>query len=182
MRTAHATVAHELNRAVRVITGWVRDPDFLDEDLQPKELPLRNGTTSFEHLVARYSGGITVRAILDELIRVGAVIKLEKSKVKLSIPTAAVLGTNTSIVTILDDDPPPSVNFQQTLVTVKEGGGAHRLLLALNTASGLDITVPYRIASSATPNVDYRHTGTSASIPAGATQTELTIKGRGNRA
>lgn len=73
-----------LNRAIRVISGWFRDPDFLDADLQPKELPLRDSPISFEQLVARYSGGITARAILDELIRVGSVVKLDKNTVKLT--------------------------------------------------------------------------------------------------
>lgn len=72
-----------LNRAVRVISGWLRDPDFLEKNNEPKELPLRGEVSSFEQLVARYSGDITARAILDELIRVGAVTKLNDNKVKL---------------------------------------------------------------------------------------------------
>lgn len=72
-----------LNRAVRVISGWLRDPDFLDKNNDPKVLPLRGEVSSFEQLVARYSGDITARAILDELIRVGAVKKIQNTKVKL---------------------------------------------------------------------------------------------------
>lgn len=78
------TTKGPLNRAVRVISGWLRDPDFLDQNNEPKILPLRGEVSSFEALVARYSGDITARAILDELIRVGAVEKLDKNKVKLS--------------------------------------------------------------------------------------------------
>ena len=44
-----------LNRATRVIGGWLRDPDFLDEDGNPKSLPLRGKHGSFADLVARYS-------------------------------------------------------------------------------------------------------------------------------
>ncbi len=72
-----------LNRAKRVIGGWLADSEFLDENAQPKILPLRDAAISFEALVVRYSGGITARAILDELIRVGAVEKIDKSNVKL---------------------------------------------------------------------------------------------------
>jgi hypothetical protein len=72
-----------LNRAGRVISGWLRDPDFLDQKNEPKVLTLRGEVSSFEELVTRYSGDITARAILDELIRVGAVEKLDKNKVKL---------------------------------------------------------------------------------------------------
>ncbi|MFV1984852.1 MAG: DUF6502 family protein [Thiohalomonadales bacterium] len=73
-----------LNRAKRVIGGWLADPDFQDENSQPKILPLRGEALSFEELVSRYSGGITARAILDELIRVAAVEKINKSNVKLT--------------------------------------------------------------------------------------------------
>jgi len=72
-----------LNRATRVIGGWLSDADFLDEKNEPKILPLREDQHSFDELVARYSGGITARAVLDELIRVGVVTKLGKTSVKL---------------------------------------------------------------------------------------------------
>jgi len=73
-----------LNRANQVISGWLRDKDFLDENGQPKELVLRRSDSSFEELVRRYSGDISARAILDELIRVGAVTKIDKESIKLA--------------------------------------------------------------------------------------------------
>ena len=72
-----------LNRATQVITGWIRDPDFLDETGEPKELALKDESPSFEQLVEKYSGDITARAILDELIRVGVVEKINKNQVRL---------------------------------------------------------------------------------------------------
>jgi hypothetical protein len=71
------------NRATRVIGGWLSDSDYLDEENEPKVLPLRDADISFETLVTRYSGGITARAILDEMIRTGAVDKVDKEHVKL---------------------------------------------------------------------------------------------------
>lgn len=73
-----------LNRAARVISGWLRDPDFLTEDNEPKELPLRGDGDTFDTLVERYSGDITARAILDELVRVGAVTKTDNKTVILN--------------------------------------------------------------------------------------------------
>jgi len=72
-----------INRAARVIQAWLIDEDFTDESHMPKELPLRGDHPSFESLVAKNSGDITSRAILDELIRIGAVEKLEKDFVAL---------------------------------------------------------------------------------------------------
>ena len=71
------------NRATRVIGGWLSDSDFLDAHNEPRILPLKDDETSFETLVTRYSGGITARAVLDELIRTGAAEKVDNEHVKL---------------------------------------------------------------------------------------------------
>jgi hypothetical protein len=60
------------NRAARVLTGWVRDDDFLDPNGEPRALPA-DGDTGFAALVKRHSGDMPARAVLDELVRVGAV-------------------------------------------------------------------------------------------------------------
>ncbi len=76
----------ENNRAARVVSAWMRDSDFRTKAGKPKVLgwgdPQAEG--SFEDLVKRYSGDMTARAILDELLRVGSVsIDENKSKVRL---------------------------------------------------------------------------------------------------
>jgi len=73
-----------LNRASRVVIGWISDPIFIDKHKQPRQLSLRGGDASFEELVKRYSGGITSRAVLDELLRVGVVSKIDAHTVKLN--------------------------------------------------------------------------------------------------
>ena len=76
----------ENNRAARVIGGWLRDDDFKNSNGKPKTLGWGDSTVkgSFEDLVKRYSGDMTARAILDELVRVGTVsFNKEKSQVKL---------------------------------------------------------------------------------------------------
>ncbi len=64
------------NRAVRVLAAWAREADFTDEQGQPRVLDLNDGPASFAVLVRRYSGDMPVRAVLDELKRVGAVNQL----------------------------------------------------------------------------------------------------------
>lgn len=61
------------NRAARVVTGWARDADFHGADGQPVALDLQEGPDSFAVLVRRYSGDMPARAVLDELVSVGAV-------------------------------------------------------------------------------------------------------------
>ena len=72
------------NRAQQVVNGWMQDPDFLDENKRPRTLSLQNTELGFDELVKRYSGGITARAILDELVRIGTVSKPDKTSVKLN--------------------------------------------------------------------------------------------------
>jgi hypothetical protein len=69
------------NRAARVLTGWVRDPDFQDADGQPRGLDA-DGEFGFAALVKRYSGDMPARAMLDELLRVGAVQRLEDGRIE----------------------------------------------------------------------------------------------------
>jgi len=71
------------NRAARVIAAWRRDRNFLDAEGKPAPLPMAGPDASFSELVKRFSGDVPVRATLDELIRVGAVERLEDGRVSL---------------------------------------------------------------------------------------------------
>ncbi len=80
-RYRNALMEEQYNRATRVITGWIRDPDFGDGQGRPVPLRPNGKRRSFEQLVKRYSGDIPVRAVLDELVRVGAVKQLKDGRV-----------------------------------------------------------------------------------------------------
>jgi hypothetical protein len=93
-----------VNRAVRVIAGWRRDPMFHGEAGVPAVLRLDGDAPSFAELVRRYSGDIPVRAVLDELLRNGSVTVTDNA-VRLSdrgLPATdesgklALLGTDVS--------------------------------------------------------------------------------------
>jgi hypothetical protein len=71
------------NRAERVIGGWLHDSDYSDAEGRPLDLTIEGDEPSFTHLVRKYSGDIPVRAILDELLRVGAVEMSEAGRVHL---------------------------------------------------------------------------------------------------
>jgi hypothetical protein len=68
-----AATKNTQNRAIRVITGWTTDPEFCDRKGNPRPLPMYGEESSFAALIKRYSGDITAGAVLDELVRVGAV-------------------------------------------------------------------------------------------------------------
>lgn len=63
----------QYNRAARVLTAWTRDPEFISASGEPQPLDPQDGSASFAELVRRHSGDVPMRAVLDELLRVGAV-------------------------------------------------------------------------------------------------------------
>jgi len=82
---------HTHNRAASVVSGWIRDPEFTKEsgdsvqntELTPVVLNIEGDGATFSLLVKRYSGDMPVRAVLDELVRVGVVERVGKDQVKL---------------------------------------------------------------------------------------------------
>ncbi len=102
-----------INRAARVIAGWLRDRGFSDESGQPTDLPFEGGNISFRQLVKRYSGDAPARAVLDELMRVGVVDHTPDGMIRLlersyipktgEIDKIAILGRDTSdLVSTID--------------------------------------------------------------------------------
>jgi len=62
------------NHAARVLTFWMHDPEFQDEQGNPALLIANtDGNGTFNKLVHKYGNNTPYRAILDELVRVGAV-------------------------------------------------------------------------------------------------------------
>ena len=107
-----AETRERYNRAARVVAGWVRDKDFVDTNGDPASLPLE-GSHSFGLLVKRYSGDIPSRAILDELMRVGAVERDADGRVRLlsrayvprtsDLDKISILGTDVAdLITTID--------------------------------------------------------------------------------
>ncbi len=94
------------NRASRVVSGWVRDAAFTDRSGNPVDLPFDGEDPDFSALVRRYSGDAPARAILDELLRVGAVRRTPSGKIRLEersyvprkgeIDKIGILGTDVS--------------------------------------------------------------------------------------
>jgi hypothetical protein len=101
------------NRATRVLTGWVRDAHYQDRFGQPLPLTLQDGEHNFAELVRRHSGDMPVRAVLDELLRVGAVVRRDDQRLELvtrayvprssEVDKLAILGTDVAdLITTID--------------------------------------------------------------------------------
>ena len=73
------------NITSRILRAWHCDPAYLAAGRRPRSLKLFGSGPTFESLARAYGQGIPIRAILDELRRVGA-IKLQTSSQKV-VPT-----------------------------------------------------------------------------------------------
>lgn len=70
------------SRIGRVLSGWHTDPDFTGPYGMPLELRYDSDVpddVTFVVLVQRFSGDMTPRAMLDELMRVGAVVETDQN-------------------------------------------------------------------------------------------------------
>lgn len=87
--------------ARRVLAAWHDDSRFLAPNGDPAVLPIFGKKRSFEHLVQRYGVGIPVRAMLDELMQLDAVERLEDQKVRAKSRVPIMTGfTNRSITAV----------------------------------------------------------------------------------
>ena len=100
-----SSIDDRYNRSSRVITGWLRDPNYRTKAGQPAVLKL-DGDTGFDTLVKRYSGDMTPNAMLEELIRLDVVEVTTRKAVRLKtrayIPRTSeldilqIMGTDTA--------------------------------------------------------------------------------------
>ena len=92
------------NRAARVISAWTSQPQYLDETGQPARLVFDGHNPSFTSLVKSASGDIPPRTILDELIHVGAVKKVEEERLQLLTRAYIPFGDDAEKIAILGSD------------------------------------------------------------------------------
>ncbi len=98
-------VDERYNRAVRVITGWLRDNAYRTKAGAPAVLPFE-GKRSFSELVNKYSGDMPPRAVADELMRLNIVEESRNNSLKLiskgyipqdsEVDKLQILGTDTA--------------------------------------------------------------------------------------
>ena len=61
----------DLHRLFRILTAWRTDPDYLDEDGKPVDLPLNGSVRSFHALCRNFRRDTPTRPLADALVRNG---------------------------------------------------------------------------------------------------------------
>jgi len=72
----------QYNRSIRVIGGWINDPDYLRTDGLPRDLAYE-GDHSFSTLVRRYSGDMPVAAMQKALTKSANICMTDDNRVRL---------------------------------------------------------------------------------------------------
>ena len=101
---AETDTSERYHRAARVIGGWRRDRKFQTAAGKPQDLAFDRGSKSFAELVRRYSGDMPPRAVLDELLRVGAVRRMSNGHLRLLVPAYVPRSSNVDKIGILGAD------------------------------------------------------------------------------
>lgn len=76
--------ASNLNRVTRLLSGWHTDSHFTGPYGLPLDVPFDSpdDDRSFVELVRRYSGDMTPRAMLDELLRINVVRQIDNDRIR----------------------------------------------------------------------------------------------------
>ncbi|HIJ84657.1 MAG TPA: DUF1566 domain-containing protein [Magnetococcales bacterium] len=117
------------------------------------------------------SGSITVPVLGDTLDEVNEVFR-----VTLSNPVNVFIADTQGDVTIIDNDPAPTVAFTAAAQAVNEGSLV-TATLQLSGPSSLDVSVPFTASGTAAAGTDYSNLITSPiTIPAGSSSVDVTFR------
>lgn len=89
--------------ARKVLAAWYSNPRFLSPNGDPAILTIFGRRRSFEQLVALHSGGIPVRAMLDQLTQINAVEILSGQRVKAKTRVPIFTGLTSSAIAIIGE-------------------------------------------------------------------------------
>lgn len=99
---ALSAAAQRRNRAIRVISGWTNDPEFLS-DGEPASLPLEGEEGSFAGLVKRYSGDVTPAAMLS-LLKESRNVRMDDGRASLESKAFIPMATPVDRLNVLGTD------------------------------------------------------------------------------
>ncbi len=76
-------VSAKLSLTGEVLHLWFTDPEFIDQNGKPKDIPVNGRVGSFESLVSRSEGDIPLGAIKKELLRLCSIEELPNKKLRI---------------------------------------------------------------------------------------------------
>jgi len=86
-----------------ILSAWHSDPRFTDTNGQPADLKIYGRGPTFHALAKKFGRGIPTRAVLDELLRAGAIELLENQKIRAKATVAVERGMSTQVIKAFGD-------------------------------------------------------------------------------
>jgi len=147
---------------VSLLLSGSATPGGVDLDLLPQPLVIPAGATAGQFDVT----------LVDDALYEGD----EELVIDLGAVTGATAGASaTHVLTLVEDDPMPVVQFPAFRTVVDEASGGFNLRVELNTVSGLDVVAPFQVSGEAAGPGDISFAAGPAVIPAGATAVDIPI-------
>jgi len=131
------------NPAARVIVAWINDDRFQGADGQPHVLQVEQGDDihSFTDLVRDYSSDVPVRALLDELIRLQAIEKVDSDKVRLLVSAYIPIADMKENLRIFGTAASDLLNTMDHNITAEEPGPFIQRTVSYNNISEEDLEI-----------------------------------------
>jgi len=105
---------------------------------------------------------------------------LETVELELTVPEGSIAGSSLlgarHVLSVQDDDAPPSVGFHGAASRASESGTELALEIELSALSGFPVTVPFSLGGDALEGEDYTVPASPLVVPAGARSVTLTVK------
>jgi len=109
------------SRAARVISAWISESAYLDQQGAPMFLQFEGAEPSFAALVKEASGDITARTILDELINIDAVKQWDDGRLELLVRAYIPMADDVEKIGILGTDVSDLINTIDHNLSSKQG-------------------------------------------------------------
>lgn len=87
----------------RILAAWHEDPKFTGPNGQPADLKIYGRGQTFESLAKKYGRGIPTRAVLDELVRAGAIELLATQKIRAKTSMTVDRGMSVRVIKAFGD-------------------------------------------------------------------------------
>ena len=123
-----------------------------------------------------FTPGTTAQSFSVSILSDGLDEANETVNLTLSNASNAGLGTSASTLTILDDDDPPTVQFDSSSYSVAEDGGTATITVTLSAESGRSVAVDYATSDgTATEGSDYTDANGTLVFAAGQTTRTFSV-------
>ena len=123
----------------RILAAWHEDPKFTGPNGQPAELRMYGRGATFEALAKKYGRGIPTRAVLDELIRAGAIELLSSQKIRAKASVAVERGMSARVIKAFGDR---ATELLSTMLLNMRNPEAAKFLANVSDASILTSALP----------------------------------------